>query len=207
MNLAKTLTFYNEINALKKTIRYSYYNNACRESTAEHSWRVALIAMDLHQQLSLDVDLLQSIKIALAHDIPEYNLQNDIDASLVAIGKVSKEYKKDLEEKTMRDLDEKYNIKEIHNLWKEYRKKNTRESKFINLVDKLEATLHIIDRNDDVKNQEFMVKYPDNSSKDFPDLILVVNELKQKVKEFFKEKEYEWKQEWETSHLVIDINK
>ena len=53
-------------------MRHSYTSNSHRqESTAEHSWLMAIIAMTLFNELNVKVDKLRIIEMVLLHDVGE----------------------------------------------------------------------------------------------------------------------------------------
>ncbi|MEA4921365.1 MAG: HD domain-containing protein, partial [Clostridiaceae bacterium] len=55
---------------LKDVMRHSYTSGGRQESVAEHSWRLALMAMLLKDEFS-DIDINKVIKMCLIHDIGE----------------------------------------------------------------------------------------------------------------------------------------
>ena len=55
---------------LKDTTRHCYTSKGRHESVAEHSWRVALMAMLLEDEFA-DVDINKVIKMCLIHDLGE----------------------------------------------------------------------------------------------------------------------------------------
>jgi putative hydrolase of HD superfamily len=71
-NLREILLFLNKAEKLKTIKRQvAVSDNSRKESPAEHSWRMALMAMILHRELELDLDLLKAMKIIIVHDIIE----------------------------------------------------------------------------------------------------------------------------------------
>ena len=67
-----------EIYKLKNIIRYNTHPKLTKESVAEHSFYVALIALKICDKLNVNEDIkLLSIEKALLHDLPEIKM-NDI---------------------------------------------------------------------------------------------------------------------------------
>ena len=64
------LNFINAAAALKTTYRHNYTEPGRRESVAEHSWRLALMAMLLKDDFS-DLDIDKVVKMCLIHDLGE----------------------------------------------------------------------------------------------------------------------------------------
>ena len=69
-NLEKIFDFLHKIENLKSTLRYNKTTSGRNESSAEHSWRLALITLIIADELRLSIDVNRAIKIALVHDLP-----------------------------------------------------------------------------------------------------------------------------------------
>ncbi len=113
-----------------------------RESNAEHSWRLSLMAMLWSDKLDHKVNKERAMQIALVHDLGEV-LAGDIpvhqqDADV-------KNKKRDIEFQAMNTLMYKLTAKkeehELYQFWLEYEQQITPESKFIKALDKLESFL------------------------------------------------------------------
>lgn len=76
--IAAILTFMDEANRLKDTLRSGRTPSGRQESTAEHTWRLCLMAMLFARELE-GVDLVRLIKICLVHDLGEA-ISGDIPA-------------------------------------------------------------------------------------------------------------------------------
>jgi putative hydrolase of HD superfamily len=77
--IAAILAFLDEANRLKDTVRSGRTPQGRQESTAEHSWRLCLLAILLGDTLE-DVDLLRLIKICIVHDLGEA-ISGDVPAT------------------------------------------------------------------------------------------------------------------------------
>ena len=64
------LAFFRAAGALKDTTRNSWTAAGRRESTAEHSWRLALTAIALADELA-GIDVARLVQILLVHDLGE----------------------------------------------------------------------------------------------------------------------------------------
>src|SRR5260221_12296014 len=71
MNEEKLFTFLTEIEKLKSTLRHCWTRDGRHESSAEHSWRMAIFFMLAHDMFDLQVDFKKLIKMILIHDLPE----------------------------------------------------------------------------------------------------------------------------------------
>lgn len=70
MNAADYITFLNRIEKLKFTLRHSWTSSGRQESVAEHSWRLAVMAMLCKDEYS-NVDTNKVINMCLLHDLGE----------------------------------------------------------------------------------------------------------------------------------------
>ena len=68
--LTGILEFIRQAEALKDTLRTGYTRQGRQESTAEHSWRLCLLAMVLAEHLP-GVDLARLLQLCVVHDLAE----------------------------------------------------------------------------------------------------------------------------------------
>ena len=80
MNQREYIKFLNVIEKLKCNTRHSWTSNGRHESVAEHSWRLAVMAMLCADEYP-DLDINKVIKMCLIHDFGEA-LTGDIPAFL-----------------------------------------------------------------------------------------------------------------------------
>ncbi|EAP4861369.1 HD domain-containing protein [Salmonella enterica] len=132
------LAFLQEAEKLKSVLRSAHSSTGRAESTAEHSWRLCLMAMIFEDEFA-DVDMLRLLKMCLVHDLGEA-IHGDIPA-------VERELHPDksAEEKAAllyltQSLDEKQR-KEILSLWQEYEHAVSPEARIVKAFDKLETIL------------------------------------------------------------------
>ena len=198
-NLEKIFNFLHKIENLKSTLRYSKTTSGRKESSADHSWRLALITFIIADELKLDIDVNKSIKIALVHDLAEA-LTGNIDAISIAEGKFSKEEKEKQEIEAIMNLKKTLPEtigKEISDLWHEYNKGNTKEAKFVKALDKIETLTQLAESGYKIYDKpEFIVNYANKSVKAFPELLDTLKILKRKLKAEFDKGNIEWKPEY-----------
>ena len=70
MEIRRLLDFLKTAEQLKCNTRHSYTSNGRLESVAEHSWRLALMAMLVGDEFS-ELDMDKVIKMCLIHDMGE----------------------------------------------------------------------------------------------------------------------------------------
>ncbi len=136
----KELAFLGLAENLKKELRHGWLSDGRRESVAEHSWRLSLMALRYADKLQKKVNVDQCIKIALVHDLaeaitgdtPVFHLQTTQAKS----AKLKAEYAGMTE---IRLLLADAQGDELFRLWEEYEDQISHESKFIKALDKLEA--------------------------------------------------------------------
>ncbi len=198
-NLEKIFNFLHKVEKLKSTLRYNKTTSGRAESSAAHSWRLALLTFIIADELNLDIDINKAIKIALVHDLAEA-LVGDIDAILIAEGKFSKDKKELQEIEAIKDLKETLPEsigKEIANLWHEYNECKTREAKFVKALDKLETLTQLAESGYKTYDKpEFIANYANNAVKGFPELTEMLKIVKRKLKAEFDKGNIEWKEEY-----------
>ena len=138
-DLAGVLDFLRAAEALKTTVRSGWTSAGERESVAEHSWRLCLMALVLHPEFP-DVDFARLIRICIVHDLGEAS-GGDIPAPEQAAlpeGKAADE-RRDL----LRLLEPlpTASREEIVALWDEYEAAATPEARLAKALDKLETIL------------------------------------------------------------------
>lgn len=166
------LNFFKNSEQLKDTTRRSYTSKGRHESTAEHSWRLCLMAVVLEKEFP-EIDIGKLLKLCIIHDLGEA-INGDIPA-VDQTDNVNKgvEERKDLMELT-RPLAS--NIqKKILGLWDEYENAESREAKLAKALDKLETMLqHIQGKNPGNIDFQFNMDY----GKQYTDYDPVTRELR-----------------------------
>jgi putative hydrolase of HD superfamily len=139
--IKKLIDFYKKAEKLKVTTRHSWLSNPKRqESVAEHSWMLCLLSMLLSDKLDKKIDLLKVMKMMTIHDLAEA-VTGDIPAWEISTRQKNKyKYEKEAFKKLIVDLP-KNKAKEILSLWKEFEENKTKEAKFANSLDKIEAVM------------------------------------------------------------------
>lgn len=138
LDLIKIHHFLHEVEALKKLLRHSWLSDNRRESVAEHTWRMALMAMVLHRELESKVDIGKVLKMVLIHDLGEVYAGDYVVFKDVPIDK--HELERTALEKLIVDLPEKTGV-EIMDLWLEFEECKTIDAKFAVALDKLEVLI------------------------------------------------------------------
>ncbi|MFJ1340514.1 HD domain-containing protein [Pseudomonas caricapapayae] len=132
------LTFLREAEKLKDVLRSAHTSSGRTESTAEHSWRLCLMAIVFADQLA-DLDVLKILKMCVIHDLGEA-INGDIPAvSKAEFPDKSEQERNDLLQLTSA-LDEGLKA-EILALWDDYENAQSAEAKAVKALDKLETIL------------------------------------------------------------------
>lgn len=200
-NLEKIFEFTKKSELLKQTKRWGNTPQMVnKETSAAHSWHLALLVPIVAKELNLEVDVSRAVLVALVHDIVEA-LAGDIDFSLIATGKKTKKQKHDGEVKAIakikKSLPEKSG-KIISDLWYEYEKAETREAKFVKALDKIEAINHmVVIGMECYDHPDFIAPYPNKAVKNFPELMPMLKKLHDKLKPAFKKLNWPWKPEYD----------
>jgi putative hydrolase of HD superfamily len=140
--LTGLLDFLQSAEQLKDTLRSGTTANGRPESTAEHSWRLALMVLLFEQELKA-IDLLKLLKLTLVHDLGEA-ISGDIPAPLQTPG----DNRQDRERRDFLTLCEPLPAdvaEELLSLWDEYAAAKTVEAQIAKAFDKLETMLqHVL---------------------------------------------------------------
>ena len=132
------LEFLREAEKLKDVLRSAHTSSGRTESTAEHSWRLCLMAIVFADQLA-GLDLLKVLKMCVIHDLGEA-INGDIPAvSQAAFPDKGEQERNDLLLLTGA-LDEALRS-EILALWDDYENAQSAEAKAVKALDKLETLL------------------------------------------------------------------
>lgn len=137
-DLFSVLNFLRSAEPLKNTLRSARTSSGRSESTADHTWRLCLMALLFEDQYP-DLDILKLIKICIIHDLGEV-----IGGDIAAVDQISG-IKKSFQER--RDLEKLVSplpraLKDnILNLWDEYDDADSDEAQLAKAFDKLETIL------------------------------------------------------------------
>ena len=136
----KILDFLKEIEKFKLVKRETYLSNLKNESDSDHVWHLCMFILLFEKEFN-DIDILKAIKIAMIHDLGEI-YSGDIFA-----------FSKDKSEKNNKEKNGVIKIlsrlpedlkKEYYNLYLEYEKQETKESKLVKAMDKIQPMLQNI---------------------------------------------------------------
>lgn len=132
------LAFLRHAERLKTVTRTAWTSEGKRESTAEHTWRLALFAISLRPWFP-ELDFGRVLAMAVVHDLGEA-INGDISAVLQA-GAPSKldQERRDLLQLLTPAPDATRDA--IVALWEEYNAATSPEARFVKAVDKLETVL------------------------------------------------------------------
>lgn len=136
--LEQILHFLRATEQLKDTHRNSWTSEGRRESVAEHSWRLCLMAMLLADQYP-EVDFARLVKICIVHDLGEA-----IGGDIPAVHQIAGAGKAEQERRDLLQLLEPLPPRlrdEITALWDEYEEARTPEARLAKALDKLETIL------------------------------------------------------------------
>lgn len=144
-DLKSVIAFLKAAERLKSVLRSGHTSSGRQESTAEHSWRLCLMAMTLEPAYP-QLDFLRLLKICVIHDLGEA-LNGDIPAPQ-QIGKPDKsEQERSDFARLAASLPDRLRA-ELLALWDEYETAATPEARVAKALDKLETILqHIQGRN------------------------------------------------------------
>lgn len=155
--IENSLSFLRDAEKLKDTLRTAHTSLGRQESTAEHSWRLCLMAL-VFGRCYPGLDLLKLLKICIVHDLGEA-VNGDVPATNLAAGddKAVNE-RRDLQLLTKNLPCEVRS--EILQLWDEYDSAGSDEALLAKAFDKIETLLqHTQGKNPRNFNHEFNLAY------------------------------------------------
>ncbi|UES53297.1 HD domain-containing protein [Roseibium aggregatum] len=175
--LTGLLDFFQAAEQLKDTLRSGTTTGGRPESTAEHSWRLALMVLLFEPELK-EVDLLKLLKLTLVHDLGEA-ISGDVPAPLQTPGDDRQERERrdflTLCEPLPGDVSG-----ELSSLWDEYAAARTVEARLAKAFDKLETMLqHVLMPRQAPSFYEFNLGY----GRDRTDCSALTRQLREEVDE------------------------
>jgi putative hydrolase of HD superfamily len=136
----KILQFFVVAERLKRELRHSWLSDGRRESVAEHTWQMALLALLGHRHLDQPVDIGRVLKMIVVHDLVEaiagdvpyfeQGTRQDLKAEreLTAIEEIRTRIGGDAGQ-------------EVFALWHEFEGRATAEAKYASALDHLEVQI------------------------------------------------------------------
>lgn len=128
---------------LKFELRHSYLSSGRQESVAEHTWRMALMAVLIGPHLEQEPNMEKLLKMIVIHDLVEAEA-GDMSALDVLRNPALRTEKVAREQQAIENLRRVLKApvgEEIYALWYEFEEKQTFEAKVANAIDKLEVQL------------------------------------------------------------------
>jgi putative hydrolase of HD superfamily len=167
------MEFLRHTEQLKNTMRECWTSEGKRESVAEHSWRLCMMAMLFEKQMP-ELDNTKLMKMCLIHDIAEI-IDGDIPAIYHVPNKSEKERKNLLI--LMKPLPQ-YIADEILALWDEYEAAETMEAKVAKAMDKLETMMQ---HNQGINPEDFNFDFNLTYGKKYTDQVPVFSKVRKMV--------------------------
>ncbi|WP_316186134.1 MULTISPECIES: HD domain-containing protein [unclassified Bradyrhizobium] len=138
--VARTLDFYRLAEGLKRELRHSWLSDGRRESVAEHSWSMSLLALLVHRHLERPVEIDRVLKMIIVHDLVEA-LVGDVPFFETGSRKDAKVAKEREAIEVIRSRLPGGGGQEIFDLFHEFEAKLTAEAKFAAALDHLEVQM------------------------------------------------------------------
>lgn len=151
--IINTLSFIKSAENLKNTLRSAHTSNGRKESTAEHTWRLCLLAISFGDALG-DIDMAKLLKICVVHDLGEA-ISGDVPATMQSKGNARALRERDDLKTLMNDLPV-HAKSELLALWDEYEQGSSPEGRIVKGLDKLET---IIQHNQGKNAEDFDYKF------------------------------------------------
>lgn len=134
---------YEEIYKLKNILRKGWViRGACDkqtnrvESDAEHTFSMAILALEILHKENLKLDELKVIKMCLYHEICEVD-----NGDVTPYDNITKQQKYAQEYNCIKRIADECDMPEILEIWCEFENGETKEAKFVKIIDKLDAVM------------------------------------------------------------------
>lgn len=125
---------------IKRELRHSWLSDGRRESVAEHSWQMALMAILVAPHLSHPVDLLRVLEMIVVHDLTE-TVIGDIPAFEVSTRQDAKRVREAEAAKRIRDALDADTGRHVYALFLELETGTTSEARLVHALDRLEVQI------------------------------------------------------------------
>ena len=133
------IEFLAEADKLKTVVRRTPLTDASRrENSAEHSWHLAIAALALAEHAG-EVDLLRVLELVAVHDLVEIDAGDTFAYDPDAAQHRTKADRERAGAKRIFGLLPSDQAERLHGLWEEFEAGETRESRFANALDRLQA--------------------------------------------------------------------
>ncbi|MBI2427686.1 MAG: HD domain-containing protein [Ignavibacteriales bacterium] len=142
-NITNILSLLHLAEKLKFELRHSYTSSGRQESVAEHTWRMALMAILLEPYLDQKIDVAKTLKMIIIHDLVEAEA-GDVPYPRMVQNPELKKIKEEKEKVAIEKIRTMLNNSvgdEIHSLWNEFEVHETYEAKVALALDKLEVQI------------------------------------------------------------------
>lgn len=138
--LAEQIGFLVEADKLKTISRRTPLSDSSRlENSAEHSWHLALAAIVLREYAPAGLDLLRVLELVTIHDLVEIDAGDTF--AYDARGQETRVARENAAADRIFGLLPAEQAAHIRRLWEEFEAQQTRESRFANALDRLQALM------------------------------------------------------------------
>ena len=139
--LNKILKWTAEIDKMTHVLRRTVLiDGSRRENDAEHSWHIAVMAILFEEYATEKVDIGRAVKMCVVHDLIEI-YAGDTFAFDPKANEDKAEREKNAADKLFSQLPEDLGL-EIRNLWEEFDRMDTPDSKYAASMDRIQPFLH-----------------------------------------------------------------
>jgi putative hydrolases of HD superfamily len=141
-SLTGILELIHHAEGLKRELRHSWLSDGRRESVAEHTWRVALMALLLEYEVAPEVNINHAVRMIIIHDLVEI-FAGDVPVfeSIDASDKCKKQQAEQAALERIVSLLPESPSSMIRSSWLEFEENESKEAKFAHALDKLEAQI------------------------------------------------------------------
>lgn len=187
-NLKNILSLLHLAEKLKFELRHSYTSSGRQESVAEHTWRMALMALLLEPYLDTKIEIGKTLKMIIIHDLVEAEA-GDVPVPRMMNNDELKKQKEGKEKAAIENIRTMLSDRvgeELYALWHEFEARETYEAKVAYALDKLEVQIQHNEA--DIKTWEAIEYELIYSRRPFTDFDTTINRLREMIEHDAEEK-------------------
>ncbi len=136
--LTSILGFLETVDRFKSVYRANYVSDQSRrENDAEHTWHMAMFALLLHNELSVEVSIAHTLELILTHDLVEI-FAGDTPAFDAAAHLDKDEREERAAQRLFAELPDDL-CAQVYDWWREFEAQVTPEARYARALDKLQS--------------------------------------------------------------------
>lgn len=168
---------YEEIFKLKQVERTGWKVKGVegrKESDAEHTFSMMFLALEIMAKCENNLDQLKVLKMIAYHELGEIDV-----GDITLVDKAHRGLAKHIaEEKCVKRISEECQMPEILELWQEFETGETKEAKFVKLMDRYDAICQAKVYDDFCKREDLFKEFSTNAHQEYEQVLKMLEDKK-----------------------------